>query len=137
LENISFLESTKIVAINNNTNVASRMPTDHDLKEELKHINEYVYKDAFKWVFDNIENYNNPVLISTKPLQSEHLLPQANAKWIEQLGTIDEEYEEYLNKLGNLTLVTKRDNIIMVIDGDHETLQEKRLKYIQNKLKIV
>ena len=129
MENISFLESTKIVAINNNTNVASRMPTDHDLKEELKHINEYVYKDAFKWVFDNIENYNNPVLISTKPLQSEHLLPQANAKWIEQLGTIDEEYEEYLNKLGNAKIVEGLMHGVYVFVENHVCINDT--KYIE------
>ncbi len=113
LEGVNFLEATKIVVINNNTGVASRMPTDSELKDNLLHINVYNYKDALKWVFDKIENHNNPMPISTKHLQIEHLLPQSNKKWIDLLGVTEDQYEYHLNRLGNLTLATQKDNVIM------------------------
>ncbi len=113
INKISFLEASKNVIVNMNVNVASRMPTDNELRDNLEHINVYSYKDALKWVFDKIENHNNPLIIDTKKLQIEHLLPQSSKKWIEELGISQEDYEYQMNRLGNLTLATQVDNVTM------------------------
>lgn len=112
-EDISFLEATKLIFVDSNTGVASRMPTNIELKESLLMINAYDNRDALRWVFDKIENDNNPLQISTKKLQIEHLLPQSSTKWLTELNVDQETYEKYMNKLGNLTLATKKDNITM------------------------
>ncbi len=112
-QSINLTEATKIAIINKNINLAARFPTDNELKEQLKYLNVYAYKDALKWVFDKIENYGNPIPIDTNKLQIEHLLPQSETKWIKELGITLEEYEKHLNRLGNLTLAAGKDNSSM------------------------
>lgn len=112
-QSINLAEATKIAIINKNINLAARFPTDNELKEQLKYLNVYAYKDALKWVFDKIENYGNPIPIDTNKLQIEHLLPQSETKWIKELGITLEEYEKHLNRLGNLTLAAGKDNSSM------------------------
>ncbi len=111
--NVDFVDATKIAIINKNINLGARFPSDNELKEQLKYLNVYAYKDALRWVFDKIENHNNPIPIDTKKLQIEHLLPQSESKWIDELGITLEEYENHLNRLGNLTLAAGSDNAKM------------------------
>ncbi len=125
--NTNFLEATKITIINNNTKAASRMPTDSELWERLQNLNVYDNRDALKWVFDKIENDNNPLQIDTSKLQIEHLLPQSNTKWINELGISEEKYAQNMNRLGNLTLATQKDNIVMsnnLFDYKKQILQD-------------
>lgn len=111
--NVELIEAVKIAIINKNINLGARFPTNSELKEQLRTSNVYVYKDALKWIFDKIENLDNPIPIDTRRLQIEHLLPQSEKKWIEELGISSEEYEKQMNRLGNLTLASARDNAAM------------------------
>jgi uncharacterized protein with ParB-like and HNH nuclease domain len=107
----NILEDFEMYFINNNKNKSSRMPTDLELKENLKETNVYIYKDALHCFFDKLENINNPDPRDTMKFEIEHLMPQSNTKWFQMLNVSEDEYLKQINRLGNLTIITKKDNI--------------------------
>ena len=107
----NILENFEMYFINDNKNKSSRMPTDLELKDTLKETNVYIYKDALHCFFDKLENIDNPNPIDTMKFEIEHLMPQSNTKWFQILNVSEDEYLKQINRLGNLTIITKKDNI--------------------------
>lgn len=108
---INILDNFEMYFINDNLYGSTRMPTDLELKEKLEFINVYAYKDALHCFFDKLENINNPTPIDTMKLEIEHIMPQDSKKWSQTLNISEDEYLKQINRLGNLTIINKRDNI--------------------------
>lgn len=108
----NLVEYVKRNLINKNRGKSSMMPDDQFLKSYLKNANAYNIKFTIRIVFEKIENQDNSAPVDQKKLSIEHLLPQAPTEyWLSETKLfITDEYEKYLNKLGNLTLASKKDN---------------------------
>lgn len=109
---IDILDNFEMYLINDNLYGSTRMPTDLELKEKLDFINVYAYKDVLHCFFDKLENINNPNTIDTMKLEIEHIMPQDSKKWSQVLNVSEEEYLKQINRLGNLTIINKQDNIV-------------------------
>lgn len=98
---------------NNAATSGSYMPTDEQMHEQLH--SAAVYKrPALRIILDRMELQNNPAPVDLSVLSVEHLMPQtASEEWLKELHTDSDTYQINLNRLGNLTLTTKPDNIKM------------------------
>lgn len=96
--------------INNNQGKSAYMPDDNEFKEHLLKDNMYILRQYLRIVLEKLENENNSAPVDLSSLSIEHIMPQNSAKWINDLNISEEEYINYVNKLGNLTLVSKIDN---------------------------
>ncbi len=112
---INYIDAVKVALVDNHINLPRRMPTDEELLESLQNFNVYKgARHALKIVFHKIENHENDIYIDTSKLEIEHLLPQSYERWLgEEFHMSGEDYEKHLNKIGNLTLTSKRDNAKM------------------------
>lgn len=108
----NIVEIAKKNLVNKNRGKAAAMPTDEELRTYLETANVYNNRVTLKVIFDKIETHDNPAPVDLSKLSIEHLMPQTPTKeWLDALGGITpEEYEEYLHRLGNLTLATRVDN---------------------------
>ena len=110
-EYTNIVEIFKSILIEGNRNTPRAMPTDRDLREYIKSANMYELRSPVKAFFCKweLEGNNAPVNLST--LSIEHLIPQTSTvEWLEKLAVSQEEYEEKIHRLGNLTLAAKIDN---------------------------
>lgn len=96
--------------INANKGKSSYMPDDKELREHLWQDNMYILRSQLRIVLEKIENQNNSAPVDLKELSVEHLMPQDGKKWLSKLGLTEDEYLKQRNRLGNLTLVSKKDN---------------------------
>lgn len=108
----NILEYLKRNLINRNRGKSSMMPDDQFIRSYLKNANAYNIKFTIRLVFESIENKNNSAPVDQKMLSIEHLMPQSPTEyWLHNTNLNSrDEYEKYLNKLGNLTLASKKDN---------------------------
>lgn len=118
------LEVTKMFLINYNMNTKSNMPDDLSVKNYMKNVNAYA-KPNIEMILNKIENYNNKIPYDKNALSKEHIMPQTPTKyWKEVTNNIsEEEYSYYANLLGNLTIVSSRDNSSMG-NKDFETKKD-------------
>jgi|AntRauTorcE11897_2_1112592.scaffolds.fasta_scaffold09520_1 uncharacterized protein with ParB-like and HNH nuclease domain len=114
----NIVEYTKKNLVNKNRGKSSMMPDNQQLRTYLDSANAYNIKLTIRTVFEKIENDQNSAPVNQDSLSIEHLMPQtATAYWLQQTDIIYyEEYDKYLNKLGNLTLASKKDNSKMKND---------------------
>lgn len=96
--------------INANKGKSAYMPDDKEIREHLWKDNMYILRSQLRMILDKIENLNNSAPVDSKDLSVEHLMPQDGKKWLSKLGITEDEYLEQRNRLGNLTLVSKKDN---------------------------
>jgi uncharacterized protein with ParB-like and HNH nuclease domain len=108
----NIIEYVKRNLINRNRGKSSMMPDDQFLRSYLKNANAYNIKFTIRIVFEKIENQDNSAPVDQKKLSIEHLLPQTPTDyWLKETKLfVSDEYDKYLNKLGNLTLASKKDN---------------------------
>ena len=103
------------------------MPTDNQMHEILHTANVYK-RPALRIMLDRMELENNPAPVDLSKLSVEHLMPQTPSdKWLEELGTDLETYQNNIHRIGNLTLATKPDNSKMgnaTWDYKNEVLKE-------------
>lgn len=93
----------------NQSNVMA-LPTDKSLRANMLLQNAYGMK-ATRWLLNKIENSGNHAPVSLDKLSIEHIMPQtANDYWIKRAGASGEDYTDLVNRIGNLTLVAKKDN---------------------------
>ncbi|AEM68420.1 DUF262 domain-containing protein [Mycoplasma putrefaciens] len=91
------------------------IPNDEQVRRLMHGINAYSKNLR---VFLNKIEIDNPSQPNLDILSIEHLMPQTlNEKWIKDLNVeglseaeLDRKHKEYLNKIGNLTLVTSKIN---------------------------
>lgn len=117
--------------VSNNVNNKNFMPNDSYVKNALKNINAYSNKHIKKILLE-IENLNNDITINNVSI--EHILPQKlNDYWREKVlkienETVTESHERYLNMLGNLTILSQKDNSI----ASNSPFGIKKSVYVQN-----
>ncbi|HBS10386.1 MAG TPA: hypothetical protein DEA28_01445, partial [Firmicutes bacterium] len=96
--------------INANKGKSSYVPDDKELREHLWTDNMYILRSQLRIVLEKIENINNSAPVDLKELSVEHLMPQDGKKWLTKLNLTEDEYLMQRNRLGNLTLISKKDN---------------------------
>ena len=107
-------EITKVFLINYNRGKPLAMPTDEQLRSQLREINAYALM-CIRPVLERIEHHGATAEVDTANLNIEHIMPQhPNAYWKKAANAKDEdEYTFYANLIGNLTLCAEYDNTKM------------------------
>lgn len=106
----NIVEVFKRKLINENKGNSMHMPTDKELEQNILYTNMYV-KSATRIFFNKLELKDNTAPVELKDLSIEHLMPQKpNAQWLETLDINEDEYNDNIHRLGNLTLASKIDN---------------------------
>jgi uncharacterized protein with ParB-like and HNH nuclease domain len=107
-------EITKTALINYNRGKALAMPTDDQLRAQLKEINAYSLM-CIRAVLERIEHFGSYAKVDTDDLNIEHIMPQhPNTYWKKASGNADDDtYTFYANLIGNLTLCAEYDNTRM------------------------
>ena len=107
----NIVEYAKKSIVNKQRGKSARMPDDNELRTYLDTANVYNTRVHLRVVFDKIETHNNPAPVNLTKLSVEHLMPQTPTKeWLDALNITEDKYENYIHRLGNLTLATKVDN---------------------------
>jgi len=98
--------------INKNRGKSAMMPDDDYLTNYLLNSNAYNNRFTIRIFFEKLENHENSAPVEQSKLSIEHLLPQSPTEgWLKEVKIANfKDYEKYLNKLGNLTLASKKDN---------------------------
>ena len=105
------LSLTKVNLIEYNKGKSLAMPTDDQLRMNLKEINAYSLM-CIRTVLDRIEHYGATASVDLSDLNIEHIMPRhPNNWWKKNSGTKDtDEYTYVVNLIGNLTLCSEYDN---------------------------
>jgi len=104
------IDITKKYLINDTRQKSTFMPDDDQLRHYLKTANAYSLSHT-RWLLDKIEHYNNRAKVDLSLLNIEHIMPQSsNEFWISKTKGDIAKYENYVNRLGNLTLAEMKDN---------------------------
>ncbi|MBR2066948.1 MAG: DUF262 domain-containing protein, partial [Solobacterium sp.] len=106
-----FYSLTRLHLVTYNRGKTLAMPTDEQLRTQLKEVNAYSLM-IVRPVLERIEHYESHAKVEMKDLNIEHILPQnPNVWWKKNCGIEDEdEYSFYANLIGNLTLCAEYDN---------------------------
>ena len=106
----SIYYKTLIYLVNYNKNNVSKMPEDTLIENHLRGCNAYKLP-SIRIVLDKLENYKNTAPVNLDDLSIEHIMPQTITDyWKGVIGDDIENYELYVNLLGNITLVSITDN---------------------------
>lgn len=103
-------KKAKMLEILSNQHYALRLPNDNEIRDFLLSENSNFYNfESGKFFLGLIEEHitkNRPAL-TDKHLQVEHIMPQTlNETWKNELGeNYKEIHDNYLNNIGNLTLI--------------------------------
>ena len=101
---------TLIYLVNYNKNNVSKLPEDTLIENHLKSCNSYKLP-SIRIVLDKLENNNNTAPVNLDDLNIEHIMPQTITDyWKNVIGDEIDNYELYVNMLGNITLVSISDN---------------------------
>jgi uncharacterized protein with ParB-like and HNH nuclease domain len=85
-------------------------PTNEEFRQRIADVRMYGggdRRDKTKFILDRLEeSFEHKEPVDTKPLTIEHVMPQTlSPAWIKALGPdVDEHYDIYLHRIGNLTL---------------------------------
>lgn len=94
-----------------NINNGMYVPDDKQLYDMVVNSNMYKIKSTLRIFFDKLEHENNPAPVDLDELNIEHIMPQtASKEWYKYLDIDEDTYQRNVNRLGNLTLVSKIDN---------------------------
>ncbi|MBQ7640860.1 MAG: DUF262 domain-containing protein [Acholeplasmatales bacterium] len=110
-DNIYQLTLKYLVNMNKNNNLG--LPNDERIKNFLLTNNAYTLSHIMM-ILTRIENSNNNTpIVDTSSLSIEHVMPQTQddpSYWRNVIGKEYENYDVHCNKIGNLTLVSVKDN---------------------------
>ena len=111
--------------VNYNRGRTLSMPTDQQIRSSMREINAYGLM-CIRPVLDAIEHYGSHAKVDLSELNIEHIMPQhPNGWWKKNAGMKDEEeYSEYANLIGNLTLCAEYDNTRM---GNEDFAYKKKI----------
>lgn len=103
-----------------------RLPNDFEMEQELSVMNFYNFRLA-QFVFLLLEeSITKARPFNNKELQIEHIMPQTldkNGKWREELGEdADRIHQEYINNIGNLTLIRQNQEL-----HNHSFAEKKKI----------
>lgn len=128
-ENI--VDIVKKCLINDNRQKSAYMPDDKQLRAYLWTANAYALTHT-RMILDKIEHLNNTAPVDLSKLNIEHIMPQTpNEYWIKYTNGDRQEYDMQINRIGNLTLVSKIDNSAM-----GNSTFEKKKKVLEDTLHI-
>ncbi len=118
-------EITKLYLVNYNRGKAFAMPTNDQLKSQMREINAYSLM-CIRPILERIEHYGATAEVDTANLNIEHIMPQhPNAYWKKAANAKDDdEYTFYANLIGNLTLCAEYDNTRM---GNQDFSYKKKI----------
>lgn len=86
---------------------------------------QYIVNYIFRGIENHLESEEKKVR-DTKKVHIEHIMPQTLSNdWVEYLGDLAEQYENYVNRWGNLTLLGGKKNI----KASNKPFSEKRVIY--------
>ena len=124
-KNRDILTITRVHLINYNRGKILAMPTDDQLRKQLREVNAYSLM-CIRSVLDRIEHFNSHARVDLSGLNIEHIMPQhPNTWWKENSGmAAEDEYAEYVNLIGNLTLCAEYDNSRM---GNEDFAYKKKV----------
>ena len=107
-------EITKVFLVNYNRSKPLAMPTDRQIRTQLREANAYSLM-CIRSILERIEHYGATAEVDTSNLNIEHIMPQhPNSYWKKVAHAKDEdEYSYYANLIGNLTLCAEYDNTKM------------------------
>jgi uncharacterized protein with ParB-like and HNH nuclease domain len=117
LERFYYLLSDSIIDDSNIDEILSKIKEHPNFKEEDKFKNEFIYSSPkgsiSKMILDRItRKHSESVDWSNKDVHIEHIMPQkAAGEWLTMFDKDQEEYKDYLNRLGNLTILQDKKNI--------------------------
>ncbi len=124
-------EMFKILA---NQESNSRLPNDIDIRKKLEFFNFYNfnYCKLYLALIEESITKSRPNL-TEKALQIEHIMPQVlNNDWVKELGDNAEEiHTEYVNNLGNLTLIRHNQEL-----GQKKFVEKKAIYHEKAGLQI-
>lgn len=104
------IEIFKKCLVNDNRQKSAFMPDDNQMISYLNKANAYSLVHT-RFILDKIENLGNTAPVDLSNLSVEHIMPQTpNSYWIKYTNGDKLEYDIQVNRLGNLTLVSKPDN---------------------------
>ena len=120
--------------VNRNKGNSQEMPDDNRLRDRIQNANMYNLRKPLAIFFQKLEMENNPAPVDFSHLSIEHLMPQtATQEWYEALEVDKDTYDEYVHRLGNLTLAAKSDNSKM---GNKVWTYKNKVLASTNHLKI-
>lgn len=119
----NLVEITKFYLVNMSHGKAYYLPNDEKLTNSLLNENAYLLKTT-RIVLDRIERFNNFAKVDLSQLNIEHIMPQKpNEYWKGVTDLSEEDYSNYANLIGNLTLCERHDNSRM---GNNDFDYKKR-----------
>lgn len=110
-----------------------RFPKDDEFEDAMATRNIYLeFKpQMIRYILYKYERARTKEVVEPDQVTIEHILPQEPKKWAAHLEEIqDTEYEDYIHKLGNLTL-TKYNG-----EASNEVFKEKKKIYLDSGFKI-
>lgn len=127
----NIVDIVKKCLINDNRQKSAYMPDDKQLRAYLWTANAYALTHT-RMILDKIEHLNSTAPVDLSKLNIEHIMPQTpNEYWIKYTNGDRQEYDMQINRIGNLTLVSKIDNSAM---GNSNF--EKKKKVLEDTLHI-
>lgn len=109
-------QNTIFYLVNMNRNNSLGIPTDERIKNYLLTNNAYTMAHKLL-ILTRLENKNNSTpIIDRTELSVEHVMPQTQddpGYWKKAIGSEIDNYDIHCNKIGNLTIVSCRDNSAM------------------------
>jgi len=108
--NQNFYECLVRALVNDTRLTTQHMPTDNNIIEEFMQSNLYS-RVSVSFILKKIENNENRIPYSQ--LNIEHIMPQTMTKYWESKVLDKENYDDIVNRIGNLTLVDSKDNSSM------------------------
>lgn len=123
---------TELIFKNMSNNAA--LPTDVEIQENLKSANFYIMKYK-TYIISQLEAAESRVALDLDKLTVEHIMPQKRKdEWVDITSDLsDEEYANYVNRLGNLTLAAKGDNSQM---GNENFSDKKKILQKSSHIKM-
>ena len=114
-------------------------PNDDKLRGELLTHDFYKEKDINKYILDELENsLHYTPKDNLDEYQIEHIMPRTLSKsWYEELGDdADKINSEYVNTIGNLTLLKKSANIALSNKSFHDKVNNEDIGYKYSDIKL-
>lgn len=109
-----------------------------NFRDNVQFKNEFIVaspkQSVSKMILDRIVRQNSEsVDWSNKDTHIEHIMPQtAKFNWLDLYNTDPVEYKDYLNRLGNLTILQDKKNI----KAKNKSFVDKKVFYNESRLKI-
>lgn len=109
-DNMSYYDCVVRALVNDTRLTSQHMPTDKQIYDEFEKSNLYS-RDSVSFILKKIEN--NESRIPYSQLNIEHVMPQTATSFWETKVSDKDNYDEIVNRIGNLTLVDSKDNSSM------------------------